>query len=286
VETVDIMLRIEEMRPTASEAQSNIVEYVLAHPDEVAGKSIHELADATFTSPSTIVRFCRELGCAGYKDFQRSLIYVLAVNQRSKDTAFSEIKPTDTTDEIMRKVTRKNVTSLENTGRLLNPKAIDQVVDMMGTCRTVNLFGVGASLLVAKDFQLKLLRVSRPCNLCDDWNSQLLYAKNMVPEDLAVVISYSGLTKEMVCCAKVARGRGSKVVAITRGGFSSPLVVESDIVLDVAATELLVRSGASSSRISQLNVVDILYATYVSRNYESCTKGFMRNYINKEKSEY
>lgn len=286
MKTIDIMLRIEEMRAVASDAQTNIIEYVLKHPDEVVGKSINDLADATYTSPSTIVRFCRELGCTGYRDFQHDLVYVLAVNQKNKETAFSEIRPTDGTDEIMRKVTHKNVTSLETTMQLLNPGVVDQCADMIGKCRVVNLFGIGASLLVAKDLQLKLLRVDRPCNLCDDWNSQLLYAKNMRPEDLAIVISYSGLTKEMVCCAKVARKRGAKAIAITRGGFSSPLVQNSDLVLGVAATELLVRSGASSSRISQLNVVDILYATYVNRNYDECTEGFMRNFINKENSEY
>ena len=37
-----------------------------------------------------------------------------------------------------------------------------------------------------------------------------------------------------------------------------------------------------SSRLSQLNVIDILYAAYINQNYEQCMKKFVKNYIEKE----
>lgn len=41
----------------------------------------------------------------------------------------------------------------------------------------------------------------------------------------------------------------------------------ADCCLYVMATEELFRSGAMSSRISQLNMVDILYTAYLSRDF-------------------
>ncbi len=188
----------------------------------------------------------------------------------------------DGTEDIIRKVTQKNVASLEATEQLLNKDSVDACVKLLEHSRVIDLFGIGASLLVARDFQLKLLRVDKPCNLSGDWHTQLLYAKNMRPSDLAVAISYSGLTKEVVTCAKIAKENGATVIAITRNSPGTDLVRYADRTLSVAATELITRSGAMSSRISQLNVVDVLYASYVSAHYKQCMNIFEKNRISKE----
>jgi DNA-binding MurR/RpiR family transcriptional regulator len=154
-------------------------------------------------------------------------------------------------------------------------------VKLLEASRTVTLFGLGTSLLVARDLYLKLLRANVICNVCDDWHAQFLTAKNLKKDDLAIVISYSGLTKEMLTCAKEAKANGSKVIAITRA-VDSKLAAEADFVLPIAATELIHRSGAMSSRITQLNVIDVLFTAYVNRNYEFCMKQFGRTHIQKD----
>ena len=50
-------------------------------------------------------------------------------------------------------------------------------------------------------------------------------------------------------------------------------------MLGVAATELVLRSGAMSSRIAQLNVVDVLFTAYVSSNYEKSMERLSKNWI-------
>lgn len=49
----------------------------------------------------------------------------------------------------------------------------------------------------------------------------------------------------------------------------------------MGSTEMILRSGAMSSRISQLNIIDILYTAYINRNYDACVKKFADNYIEK-----
>jgi DNA-binding MurR/RpiR family transcriptional regulator len=282
MEVKGVSLRLGEYRKTATDAEKNVIDFALKHPDEAIGKSIHELAAMTYTSASSIVRLCRKLGCGGYRQFQQGLVYEQALSRKTRRTVLDGITTDDTTTDIIRKVTQKNVASLEATEQLLNKDSVDACVKLLKRCRVVNLFGIGASLLVARDFQLKLLRVDKPCNLSGDWHTQLLYAKNMRPSDLAVAISYSGLTKEVVTCAKTAKENGATVIAITRNSPGTDLVRYADRTLSVAATELITRSGAMSSRISQLNVVDVLYASYVSDNYEQCMNIFEKNRISKE----
>lgn len=70
------------------------------------------------------------------------------------------------------------------------------------------------------------------------------------------------------------------MIAITRA-VGSDLADEADLVLGVASTEPLVRSGAMGSRMSQLLVVDALYAVYVTRDYERCSNIMLRNFTEK-----
>ena len=279
-----VRLRLEEYRKNASAAECDIIDYILADPDRAVGQSIHKLAVQTYTSASTVVRLCKKLGCNGYKEFQQALIYELAVSDKSNDIAVGGVIAGDTTDVVIEKVTAKNISSLELTRQYIDAQVVDAVVSCMMQARSICLFGMGASLLVARDLQLKLMRLNISCNLCDDYHSQLLYAKNMSREDLAIVVSYSGLTREAIECAWIAKANGAKVVSITRGGIDSELIRRSDYVLGVAETEHIMRSGAMSSRIAQLNVIDALFAAYVNRNYEKSVKRFSSNYIGKLES--
>lgn len=278
-----LLVRLRAHRQYASSAERNIIDLIQKDPHGAVTLSIRALAAATYTSPSTVVRFCRKLGCSGYKEFQRELVYELASVDERSDLALEDIERDDVTERVVRKVAASNVRSIEATERLVDAACLDVCAAALHSARVVDLFGIGASLLVAHDFDLKLTRVGKECHVYDDWHSQLLCAKNMHADDIAVVISYSGLTAEMLECARVARGRGARVIAITRLGDDTPLAREADWALGVAASEPLLRSGAMASRMSQLTVVDMLYAVYVTKDYEHCTGLIRSNFIEKRR---
>jgi DNA-binding MurR/RpiR family transcriptional regulator len=73
---------------------------------------------------------------------------------------------------------------------------------------------------------------------------------------------------------------GATVIAVTRFE-ENPLAIIADYNLSVAATEFTFRSGAMSSRIAQLNIIDILYTAYVNRAYEENVMQFQRTHIEK-----
>jgi DNA-binding MurR/RpiR family transcriptional regulator len=276
-----LLVRIEDYLQYAGEAEKELIIRLQRNPESMLRKSIKDIAKETYTSPATVVRLCKKLGCKGYKDFQNTLTYEVALFRESKEISFQTITPEDSVEDIIYKVTKKNIESLETTRKLLEPKVITECVKLLETSRTVTLFGLGTSLLVARDLYLKLLRADVICNVCDDWHAQFLTAKNLKKGDLAIVISYSGLTKEMLTCTREAKANGAKVIAITRA-VDSKLAAEADFVLPIAATELIHRSGAMSSRITQLNVIDVLFTAYVNRNYEFCMKQFGRTHIQKD----
>lgn len=275
-----LLLRIRELKLSTSPAIRDLAESVDRDPRAAAELSIRDLAQASRTSASTVVRFCRKLGCSGYKEFQRELVYELASMDDVNDVALEDISPNDNAEHVLRKVLHSDVRSMEATERLLDPRVLDECARAIEECRVVCLFGIGASQLVARDLEAKLSRVDKECRLHEDWHGQLLMARNLHADDVALIVSYSGLTQEMLTVARRARTRGAKVIAITRA-VGSDLADEADLVLGAASTEPLVRSGAMGSRMSQLLVVDALYAVYVTRDYERCSNIMLRNFTEK-----
>ena len=115
-----LLVRLKEQKPFASPAERNIIDYIQGDPRAVMSLSIRGLAEATFTSPSTIVRFCRKLGCSGYKEFQRELVFEFAASQERMDIALDDVDQDDDAAAIIEKVTRSDMLSIEATSRLLD----------------------------------------------------------------------------------------------------------------------------------------------------------------------
>ena len=276
-----LLARLQQYRESASPAERGLVMKLLEDPEAIAGLSIHELAELGFASPSTVSRLCRKLGLRGYRDFQRQLIYDLALLRESERSMIDDLHPTDTTAQTAAKVVKGNIDALTLTEKLNDSSVFEASVDLMAEARPINLFGMGATLLSARDLHYKLLRIGVVCNLIDDWHGQLLYASNSGPGDVAIAISYSGSTREVNTCVSKAKERGARIIAITGSGFDSALASLADEVLLVASTEPLMRSAATASRIGQLGVIDILFKSFVNRDYERYAEILERNQIHK-----
>ncbi len=277
-----VFARLNAYKKNASPTEASIIKYILENAELVADDNIHKLSEHTFASAASIIRLCKKLGFDGYKDFRKVMICELALGKQNQFAEKKEITRHDSLTDIVEKVTYKNVVCLENTKDLTNLKTLESCVKLIINCRSICLFGVGSSLLVAKDAYLKFLRLNKPCVISEDWHAQLLQARNMRKDDVAIIITYSGQTIEMIECAKAARESGAPVITIVKYGLTA-ISEYSDYSLYVAANESIFRSGAMSSRISQLNIIDILYTAFANSQYEYSVKQLSRTHIYKPK---
>ena len=126
---------------------------------------------------------------------------------------------------------------------------------------------VGASALVGEDLYNKLLRIDQNVCFCRDLHIQLTYAANMTPQDVAVLISMSGNTKEVLEMLALSRQCGTPTVALTKFD-KSVLAQNADIRLYISAPEATPRSGAMSSRIAQMVAVDVLFTAVAHLDYD------------------
>lgn len=257
------LLRLRESQDAMSATERAVSDYVLSHQGEAVGLSIHQLAEKTFASPSTVIRMCQRVGFAGYKEFRQAVTCEVAVRRMSQGQKRGEITRSDSLDDIVDKVTYQNIMSLENTKNLVDTQVLRDCVELLGGARTVLLFGLGASLYAARDLNWKLLRLNKPCVTNDDWHTQLLQARNATEQDLAIVVSNSGESPEVIQCMNALRENRTPIVAITCR-VSSPVTELADYHLYTTEDGSALQTGTMSARMSQLNIIDILFTAYAN----------------------
>lgn len=275
-----VFTRIKHYRNNASIAETGVLDYILNNPESAVEYNIHKLSELAYCSASTIVRLCKKLGFDGYRDFRSALVYEIAVRNENTHKKSPHIRHSGHLSDIIDTITYQNITSLEESMQLLDPSEVTKCVDLISKCDTVLLFGLGASHLVAEDAFMKFQRINKRCSCCYDVHIQYLQARNATPKDVAIIISYSGCTEEMIQCAKDLQSRGTPIIAITRF-IHSPLVQLATHCLYVVAIEELFRSGAMSSRIAQLNIIDILYTGFINRDFTHNIQRLETNYLSK-----
>jgi len=263
---VGILVTIRSLLPNLAPVEQRVAQAVLDDPSGVAWRSISELARSCGTSATSVVRFCRAIGLGGYPELRLALAGAVAHDDAaSVVAASSDIDPDDDPVTITKKIAYADAAAVTETASRLDISALVKVVDALAAARRIDIYGVGASGLVAVDLQIKLQRIDRPGYAWPDPHMAATAAALRGKGDVAVGLSHTGTTVDTIDALTEARAHGATTVAITNFPWS-PITEVADHVLLTAARETAFRSGAMTSRIAQLTVVDCLFVTLAQRD--------------------
>lgn len=232
--------------------------------------SITDLADACGVGESSIFRFCKSLSYKGYQDLKIALAHSITVENEIPQLT-DKILMDDTMDQVASKVLASNISALNETFNLVDHDKLNQAVDYLIKAERIIFFGAGSSLMTAMEAKIKFMRITNKTECTLDSHLQMMSAALMTDRDVAVIISYSGSTKDTIELAKKAKECGAPVISITRFE-KSPLTSYSDLTLLCGANEGPLQGGSLSAKISQLYLLDVLYVEYFKRTYAESTK--------------
>ena len=277
----DIEIKTRSIYDSLSPAEQKVARYFLQNLGSVFDDPISVLAEKSGVSQVVWVRFCKSLGYSGLKDMKKHMISLLRVTSAESAAPssmdFLDTRVYSSTDDIIRGVEAGALDALRSTAKIQDAGILENVASKIAGAESVRLFGVGASGLVAEDLYYKLLRIDLDVFFCTDLHVQLTYITTLKPGDVAIFFSNSGNTTEVLELARAARERNACIVAITKLG-PNPLSELADYVLPTSSPELEFRSGAMSSRLSALFVVDILFTTLCNKNYDTVSKPLSESY--------
>ncbi|NEZ40430.1 MurR/RpiR family transcriptional regulator [Paenibacillus alvei] len=271
----NILIKIRDMKDSLTPVERIVAEYVLANLEEIPHLSIKNLAQLTKTSDASVLRFCKTMGYSGYRSFIVSISASIGSMDDEQKDQYTDIQPGDDLDTIISNISRNNSKSIEDTLCVIDRKEIARAVQVLRESNRVVFFGIGASGLVAIDGEQKFSRINKMCHAYTDGHSQLTAATLLDKGDVAIFVSNSGDTIEILDTLDIAKKNGACVIAITKY-TKSELAENADIVLSISTPEVTIRSGAMGSRIAMLTVIDILFAGVASAEYK-----YVKKYLTK-----
>ncbi len=255
----DIQLNYNQLTKT----EKKIADFVIGNVNQVLFMSITDLAEASGVAEASVYRFCRSVGAQGYQDFKMKLSFSASADEM--DAAETENFKIDSMEYTLDKILQHHISVLKETRMLIRQEAVRKTLQMMEEAENIYFFGIGDSLLTAKEARNKFLRICNKVNSIDDPHMQAMTASMAGPSDLIFIISYSGATKDNVYVAEIAKKAGARVIGITHF-IKSPLTNYTDVLLVCGSNEGPLDGGAMGTKLSQLYVIDVLFHEYYTRN--------------------
>ena len=276
------MRQIKDLSPS----ERHIVDYIFENLNDIFNIGIVDLGERTFTSTATVKRLCKKLGVDSYIDFRLQLSAELTDYNKNSilETAQTPVGRYDSTDDIIKKVSSQNAKSIIDTMNLNSAETLDSVIVEMSRASRIDFYGVGPSNVVAEDAQIKCMRLGIPSAAFKDRVSMLMNAKAYTKGTLAFLISYTGLTEEIIDVASELARLGIPTVSLTSVS-ENELSGKCRYNLFVDASESWNRLGGMSSRISTLSMIDILFTALINANYEKHTVSMSRTKVSNLKQD-
>lgn len=257
--------RLKSMLNQLSASERKIAEFILAHPEEVIHMTAIELGKRTQTSGATVVRLSKSLQLNGFQDLKMKIAGDLA---KPVDQGYRDIRPEEPIELIIQKITSNTIQSLRDTAEIIDNRELKTAVQALLHAKNVHFFGIGASHIIALDAQQKWLRINRGATAFTDTHLVATQIANAEPSDIVFAISFSGETPEVVKILRLAQINEVKTISLTKYGPSTVANLAETRLYTSFSKEAPFRSGATSSRIAQLHMIDILFLAIASAQYD------------------
>ncbi|MFY0759548.1 MurR/RpiR family transcriptional regulator [Metabacillus dongyingensis] len=256
---------IQTMLNKLPQSEQKLADYILQHPHEVVNSTVSELSTSAETSGAAVVRLCKSLGLKGFQDLKMRIAGDL---MKSVEQGYRDIEPSESLYRVVEKTTGNTIQIIRDTAEIIDHENLKTAIGMLLKAKNVHFCGVGASNIVAQDAQQKLIRINKGATAFTDMHLVATLIANADPEDVLFAISFSGETQEIINVLKLAKERGVKTIGLTHFGQTTVSSL-CDVSLHTSfSNEAPFRSAATSSRLAQLYMIDILFLGMATEQYD------------------
>jgi DNA-binding MurR/RpiR family transcriptional regulator len=275
----DILPRLKGMMESMTRSDLKIAKLILKSPNEFVRSSVRSVAADLGLSEPTVLRFCRTVGCEGFKDLKFRLIQELALAQAMTDQRERAARPAHAP---VREVQAKR--SLSEGDGEVGDRVFDTIIEALNRTRDtlvegdllaaaaaiaragrVVIYGIGgSSAALATEIHNRLFRLDVPAMVFTDGYAQRMSAAILSEGDVAIFLSSTGRPRELQESMELAKYYKASCIAITDA--ESPLGRDADICLHVGlAASGIEEFQPNPMRFAQLFVIDRLaYAVAVA----------------------
>lgn len=279
--------KIEEQAARHNDARKYIGDFLLLEKRNVGKYSMQQIAEKTYTSKTTLFRYAQGFGFSGWKEFINEFLEEVHYSESHYSNVDPNLPfmPNDTTKEIVEKITKIQMESLEETVNQLDIDALNLAVDrILGARRYIVLFGISPNNLLGRIFKRKLESIGILMTVASMDESGMI-SSALEEGDCAIIVSYSGNNelREPMRYVQELKEKKVKLIGITGGG-SNFIRQTIDCVLTISSRERLYSKISNfTTEESIMHLFNLLYANCFARSFD---QNYTHKVYNSKRLEY
>lgn len=270
---IDLISSLYRMNGQFAAREQKVADYVSTHLEAISSMTIAQLAAACLVSTPTIVRFCRTMGCSGFREFKLRLAQNIAVSLQYLDiTSHPQAIHSETAIDHVLGALYATANIMRNQ---IDAQALDRAKDALANARQILVAGIGGgSSMVAQEAANRFFRLGLPSFAVADSYLMQMRAATLQKGDALLLISASGEADEIVSAAEIAGGYGATTICITKPG--SRLAQRSTIAIALELAEDPDIHKPTASRYAYLILVDVLAMSIAQARRAETTENLRR----------
>lgn len=254
-----LISRIQKEYPRMSAVEKRIADIILEDPVRVTNMTIAHLAARAQVSEGSIINFSTRMGTRGFSALK---ICLARESESFVDFSFGSVSAQNSPWTALQKVAGNAVDAFQRTSRTLDAKDLQNAANQLMAARRIDIYGAGDSALMAQDAYFHFMRIGLPAYAVTDYLTFQIAASQLDEGCVALALSHSGQTMEIVDAMDIARRQKAKTICITSYGDSA-LARLCGTVLVTSSSEAELHEEAAVSRLAHLLVLDSL-CSYIS----------------------
>ena len=267
-----ISQKLESMSINYKDARASVSTFMLEQRTKLQNFTMQQVADAAYTSRSTLVRIAQKLGYSGWNELVKK--YVEECHYY--ESHFAHISPNypfekgDSLSVVADKVGHVMVESILDTLDMLDTEELGRAAALMARSERIAMLCISPNSILAELFQRKMMQIGVYVELIQQ-AEQFFHAQSLGKQDCAIVISYSGnnVNRAPMRYLSCLKQRKVPIIAITSAG-DNLLRSQADYVLTMSSREKLYSKIATfATEDSIAFLLNVLYSCYFALDYDS-----------------
>lgn len=225
-----------------------LANYLLKYDGDLAELKVKDICNDLYISVASATRLAKHMGLNGFSELKTYLSI-----ERNQNMISDAHYQSSSAQEYYNNA----CIALENTLKHIDMQTVNIIAEHILDSTRVNLFGIGESNLTLQDFGHKLKRVGILVNFQPDTHLQFVEASTSDAKTVAIALSYSGLSKDVLNSLRVSKLSQANTVMIT-----SNELLEHDYIdnyLLIGSEEASKRSFSFESRLCTHAILDLIF---------------------------
>lgn len=200
-----------------TERENDIRSYILSHPEYIVNMSCQSVGKATFTSASSVTRFCQKFGCKGYPDFKVRFLSDIKSGKLLDDPASVQLSERENMVTLLKKVSEVQAQALDATQKALSLSRLLRIRQLLLEHPCIDFYAYDTNIHLARYAVSQFFHAGKIAAVYSETDIQVLNTLIASEGHLAVLISHTGENFKLIELTRLLRRSGTKTIIITSG---------------------------------------------------------------------